>query len=179
MKKILLIVAFTAAVFSLSAQTNSNSAFRSPQASDFAIVGSIGYQTNFERFAIAAQGRYNLMRNIRIAPDIAFYFPKDKVTGLDVMLNAHYVFYFPQDRFSVYPLAGFGMQNNFYGKQTILDVNGREVKTDSHSKTDFAFNLGGGISYQISPAGFLNAEVKFMLGDNDNAAIMLGYGHRF
>lgn len=181
MKKILLIVALAAATFNLSAQTATtpSSAFRSPQASDFAVVGSLGYQTNFERFAIAVQGRYNLMRNIRIAPDIAFYFPKDKVTGLDVMLNAHYVFYFPQDRFSVYPLVGFGMQNNFYGKQTVVDVNGNEVKTDSHSSTDFAFNLGGGISYQISPNGFLNAEVKFMLGDNDNAAIMLGYGYRF
>jgi len=93
MKRILLIAAFVAAAFSLSAQSSSD--FKSPQASDFAVVGSIGYQTNFERFAIAAQGRYNLMRNIRIAPDIAFYFPKDKVTGLDVMLNAHYVFYFP------------------------------------------------------------------------------------
>lgn len=176
MKKVLLFTLFAFAAHLLSAQTNSQ--IRSPQASDFAIVGSVGYQTNFERFAIAAQGRYNLMRNIRIAPDIAFYFPKDKVTGLDVMLNAHYVFYFPQDRFSVYPLAGIGMQNNFYGKQTII-VNGEEVKTDSDNKTDFAFNLGGGISYQISPKGFLNAEVKFMLGDNDNVAIMLGYGYRF
>lgn len=176
MKKILLLVALVAASFSLSAQTSSD--FRSPQASDFAVVGHVGYQTNFKRFGIDLQGRYNLMRNIRIAPDIAFYFPKDKVTGLDVMLNAHYVFYFPQDRFSVYPLAGFGMQNNFYGKQTVI-VDGREEKSDSHSSTDFAFNLGGGISYQISPNGFLNAEVKFMLGDNDNAAIMLGYGYRF
>ena len=176
MKKVLLLTAFIAAVFSVSAQTSS--AFRSPQASDFAVVGHVGYQTNFERFGLDLQGRYNLMRNIRIAADLGFYFPKDKVTGLDLMLNAHYVFYFPQDRFSVYPLAGFGMQNNFYGKQTVV-VDGNEVKTDSHSSTDFAFNLGGGISYQISPNGFLNAEVKFMLGDNDNAAIMLGYGYRF
>lgn len=175
MKKIILL-AISMIALSASAQTSSD--FRSPQASDFAVVGHVGYQSNFKRFGIDLQGRYNLMRNIRIAPDIAFYFPKDKVTGLDVMLNAHYVFYFPQDRFSVYPLAGFGMQNNFYGKQTVV-VDGNEVKTDSDSSTDFAFNLGGGISYQISPQGFLNAEVKFMLGDNDNAAIMLGYGYRF
>lgn len=175
MKKILLIVAFVATTsLGLSAQT-----IPAAQQGDFSVVGSVGYQTNFERFAIAAQGRYNLMRNIRIAPDIAFYFPKDKVTGLDVMLNAHYVFYFPQDRFSVYPLAGFGMQNNFYGKQDVKLDNGQIEKRDSHSSTDFAFNLGGGISYMVSPNGFLNAEVKFMLGDNDNAAIMIGYGHKF
>lgn len=169
MKKFLLLVAFIATTFSISAQV---------QSGDFSVVGNLGYQTNFERFAIGVQGRYNLMRNIRIAPDVTFYFPKDKVTGLDVMLNAHYVFYFPQDRFSVYPLAGIGMQNNFYGKQDIV-VDGETHKTDSHSSTDFAFNLGGGISYQISPQGFLNAEVKFILGDHDAAVIMLGYGYRF
>lgn len=168
---------FSAAVLGLSAQSRLE--FKPPQASELAIVGNVGYQTNFKRFAIGAQGRYNLMKNIRIAPDITFYFPKDKITGLDIMLNAHYVFYFPQDKFSVYPLAGIGMQNNFYGKQDIIDINGNVPKTDSHSSSDFAFNLGGGISYQISPNVFLNAEAKFMLGDNDNAAIMLGYGYKF
>lgn len=79
MKKILLLAALITAAFSLSAQTSSE--FRSPQASDFAVVGHVGYQTNFKRFGIDLQGRYNLMRNLRIAPDIAFYFPKDKVTA--------------------------------------------------------------------------------------------------
>lgn len=169
MKKILLFFGLIALTFSASAQSS---------AGDLSLVGHLGYQTNFERFGLEAEGRYNLTRNIRLAPNISFWFPKDKVTGLDVMLNAHYVFYFPQDKFSVYPLAGIGMQNNFYGKQTV-SVNGEEVKRDSESKTDFAFNLGGGISYQVSPRGFLNAEVRFMLGDNDNAAIMLGYGYKF
>jgi len=168
MKKILLLTAFIVAALSVSAQ----------QQGDVSVVGHVGYQTNYERFAIDAQGRYNLTRNIRLAPDITFFFPKDKVTGLDIMLNAHYVFYFPQDKFSVYPLAGIGAQNNFYGKQTVI-VNGQEEKTDSHSNTDFAFNLGGGISYQVSPRGFLNAEAKFMFGDNDNAVILIGYGYKF
>ena len=177
MKKNLLLTAFVALTFSLSMSAQT-AQITPPDANDFAVVGSLGYQTNYERFSIAAQGRYNLMRNIRLAPDIAFYFPKDKVTGLDVMLNAHYVFYFPQDRFSVYPLAGIGMQNNFYGKQKVT-VNGVTTETDSDTKTDFAFNLGGGISYQISQHGFLNAEVKFMFGDNDNAVFLIGYGYRF
>lgn len=174
MKKILLMVAFIAATFSLSAQT-----YPSTQGGDFSVVGSLGYQTNYERFGISAQGRYNLMRNIRLAPDVTFFFPKNKVTGLDINLNAHYVFYFPQDRFSVYPLAGIGMQNNFTGKQKVTTSAGEIVETDSKSKTSFAFNLGGGISYAISPQSYLNAEVKFMMADEDAAVILLGYGWRF
>ncbi|WP_165025094.1 MULTISPECIES: outer membrane protein [unclassified Dysgonomonas] len=167
MKKILLLAALLAMTLSMSAQKGETSA----------IVG-LGYQTDYKRFAIGAQGRYHILDNVRIAPDITFYFPKDKVTGVDVMINAHYVFRFPQDKFSVYPLAGIGIQNNFYGKQNIV-IGGIEQKTDSHSKTDLAFNLGGGISYLIGAKTFLNAEVKFILGDNDCAVVMIGYGYKF
>lgn len=167
-------VAFIATAFTLSAQS-----LPTIQSGDFSVLGSLGYQTNYERFAIGAQGRYNLTRNIRLAPDVTFFFPKNKVTGLDINLNAHYVFYFPQDRFSVYPLAGIGMQNNFRGKQTITAEDGSQVKTDSKSKTSFAFNLGGGISYYVTPRSYLNAEVKFMMADEDAAVILLGYGIHF
>lgn len=177
MKRFLLL-AFIAGAISLGASAQTGT-FRSVEANDFSVVGSVGYQTNYKRFGIDGQGRYNITRNIRLAADVAFYFPKEKVTGLDVMLNGHYVFYFPQDRFSVYPLVGIGMQNNFYGKRTIVDVNGTRAEIDSDTKSDFAFNVGGGISYYLNSSSFLNAEVKFMTGDNDNVAIMVGYGWRF
>jgi len=174
MKKLLLLMVVVAASFTMSAQESMMA-----QQGDMSILGNIGYQTNYERFAIGAQYRYNLMRNVRIAPDITFFFPKDKVTGLDINLNAHYVFYFPEDRFSVYPLAGFGMQNNFFGKQDIIDANGNPTQTDSSSKTSFIFNLGGGISYNLDARSYLNAEAKFMFADDDAALITIGYGYRF
>jgi len=166
MKRLLLlsVIAVFAATFSTSAQSQG----------DMSILGQVGYQTNYERFGIGAQYRYNLTRNIRLAPDVTFFFPKNKVTGLDINLNAHYVFYFPKDKFSVYPLAGIGMQNNFRGKQTISGV-----EVDSDSKTSFSFNLGGGITYTIGARSYLNAEAKFMFADEDAAVIMLGYGYRF
>jgi len=173
MKKLLLLMV-VAASLNMSAQSSMLA-----QQGDMSAIGQIGYQTNYERFAIGAQYRYNLMRNIRIAPDITFFFPKDKVTGLDINLNAHYVFYFPEDRFSVYPLAGFGMQNNFHGKQDFIDSDGNKRQTDSSSKTSFIFNLGGGISYNLDSKSYLNAEAKFMFADDDDALIMLGYGYRF
>ncbi|NDW09401.1 outer membrane protein [Dysgonomonas sp. 520] len=169
MKKILFLVAVLfAASISMSAQKGNTS-----------VLANIGYQTDYERFGVGAQFRYNLLNNVRIAPDLMVFFPKNKVTGLDLNLNVHYVINLKPSQLSFYPLVGFSMQNNFWGKKTVIDTGGIEVRTKSKSSTDLAFNLGGGISYNLDAKNYLNAEGKFMFGDNDCAVIMLGYGIRF
>ena len=144
------------------------------------VLGNVGYQSNYERFGLGVQGRYAIANNLRIAPDVTFFFPKDKVTGLDVNVNFHYVFNFSKDGqgFSVYPLAGIGMQNNFYGKKSV-EVDGVTTEIDRSNSTKFAFNLGGGITLPLSAQSYLNAEAKFMFAQDDNVVIMLGYGYRF
>lgn len=171
MKKLILSVLVALAAMGLNAQTMKG---------EGSIMGNLGYQTNYDRFGLGAQGRYVIADNLRLAPDITFFFPKDKVTGLDVNLNFHYVFNFSKDGqgFSVYPLAGIGMQNNFYGKQT-AEVDGKPVELERDNSTKFAFNLGGGITLPLSKHSFLNAEAKFMFAKDDNVVIMLGYGYRF
>lgn len=146
---------------------------------DMSVVGGLGYQSNYGRFGISGQYRYYLSNVIRVAPDITFFFPKDKVTGLDINLNLHYVINMNEARFTFYPLAGIGMQNNFYGKQTVIAADGQPVETDSRSKTNLGVNLGAGITYNLTPRSYLNLEGKFMFGDQDNAVFMLGYGWRF
>lgn len=171
MKKLFLFIVVVLSAIGMNAQTLKG---------ESSILGSLGYQTNYERFGLQAQYRYVIANNLRIAPDITFFFPKDKVTGLDVNINFHYVFNFSKDGqgFSVYPLAGIGMQNNFYGKRTIM-VNGESVEQESDNTSKFAFNLGGGISLPLSARSYLNAEARFMFADKDNVVIMLGYGYRF
>lgn len=171
MKKFLLLVMVFLTALGVNAQTKKG---------EGSLMGSLGYQTNYERFGLQAQGRYVIADNLRLAPDISFFFPKDKVTGLDVNLNFQYVFNFSKDGqgFSVYPLAGIGMQNNFYGKKTV-EVEGVSTKIDRSNTTKFAFNLGGGITLPLSEHSFLNAEAKFMFAHDDNVVIMLGYGYRF
>lgn len=171
MKKFLLSVMVMLAALGVNAQTKKG---------EGALMGSLGYQSNYERFGLQAQGRYVIADNLRIAPDLSFFFPKDKVTGLDVNLNFHYVFNFRKDGqgFSVYPLAGIGMQNNFYGKQEV-EIDGKTTEVDSSNSTKFAFNLGGGITLPLSEHSYLNAEAKFMFAKDDNVVIMLGYGYKF
>lgn len=171
MKKLILSVLIALAAIGVNAQTKKG---------EGSLMGNLGYQTNYDRFGLGVQGRYVIADNLRLAPDISFFFPKDKATGLDVNLNFHYVFNFSEDGqgFSVYPLAGIGMQNNFYGKQT-AEVDGKPVEISRDNSTKFAFNLGGGITLPLSKHSFLNAEAKFMFAQDDNFVIMLGYGYRF
>ena len=141
MKKLLLFIMIIMATAGVNAQTLKG---------EGSILGNLGYQTNYERFGLEVQGRYVIANNLRLAPDVTLFFPKDKITGLDVNLNFHYVFNFSKDKqgFSVYPLAGIGLQNNFYGKRTIM-VNGENIEQKSDNTSKFAFNLGGGISLPL------------------------------
>ena len=58
------------------------------QKGDFSLLGNFGYQTDFKRVMIGAQGRYILTNHVRLAPDLMFFFPKNKVTGFDIDVNA-------------------------------------------------------------------------------------------
>lgn len=167
MKKFILLMATIAIAWGAYAQKGEISA-----------LGNLGYQSDFKRFALGVQGRYNLIDHFRVAPDVTFFFPKDKVTGLDVNLNLQYVFDLKEDRLSFYPLAGLGMQNNHYGKQDVI-VNNQVVKADSYSDTNFAFNLGAGLTYDLDRKSFLNVEGKFMFGKDDCAVFLIGYGYKF
>lgn len=163
MKKLLLLIALAAIFMGTQAQTGSKS-----------LMLKAGYQTDYKRFGMGLEGRYNVTDNIRIAPDILFFFPKNHTTGLDINVNAHYVLNV-QDGFSVYPLAGIGVINN---RISSIDLGGG-VKTKSFGTTDFGFNLGAGASYDVTSNSYLNFEFKYTFQDVDCASIMVGYGVRF
>lgn len=132
-----------------------------------------GYQSDPGRLMLGVAGRYSIADNIRLAPDVMFLFPKNKTTGLDVNVNAHYVF--PLDgKLSIFPLAGLSMMNGRYSGETIAGE-----KFGSHSSTNWGFNLGGGLEYQLSGSSFLNMEMKYTFSDGDCFTVGFGYGIRF
>ena len=102
MKKVLFVFMFALLAIGVQAQQGEKSG-----------VLQAGYQSDPGRLMIGAEGRYNITNNIRIAPDVMFLFPKNKVTGLDINVNAHYVFPL-EGNVSVFPLAGLAMLNNRY-----------------------------------------------------------------
>lgn len=156
MKKLLLIIAFVAAVMSANAQIG-----------DKSVLVKAGYETDFKRFGVGAEGRYFLTENIRLAPDVIFFFPKDHNTGLDINVNAHYVFPL-QDGLSVYPLAGVQMANNRFSYEGFTD-----------SSTKFGFNIGVGFDYNLSDVNYVNAQFQYTFNDWDYALFSIGYGIKF
>ncbi len=163
MKRLLLIVTLASIFMGAQAQSGAKS-----------LMLKAGYQTDYERFGIGLEGRYGLTDKIRLAPDVVFFFPNNHTTGLDINLNAHYVFDI-QDGLSLYPLAGIAIINNHVSS---VDF-GEGVKSDSFGSTDFGFNLGAGASYDLNDKNYLNFEFKYTFQDVDCATFMLGYGVRF
>lgn len=156
MKRLLLLIALAAIFMGAQAQTGSKS-----------LMLKAGYQTDYERFGMGLEGRYNVTDNIRLAPDLLFFFPNNHTTGLDINVNAHYIFDI-QDGFSVYPLAGIAAVNNRWS-----------AGGESRGFTDLGFNLGAGASYDVASNSYLNFEFKYTFQDVDCASIMVGYGVKF
>ena len=65
MKKLILLAMITLASVGMNAQTVKG---------EGSLMGNVGYQTNYERFGLGVQGRYAIANNLRIAPDVTFYF---------------------------------------------------------------------------------------------------------
>lgn len=158
MKKVLFVFMFALLAIGVQAQQGEKSG-----------VLQAGYQSDPGRLMIGAEGRYNITNNIRIAPDVMFLFPKNKVTGLDINVNAHYLFPL-ESNISVFPLAGLAMLNNRYSGSNGGGSNGF---------TNWGFNLGGGLEYNLSSNTFLNLEMKYTFSDADCFTVGFGYGVKF
>lgn len=161
MKKVILAVLL--AVFSLGLHAQSGKGEKSA-------ILQAGYQSDPGRLMLGVQGRYGIANNIRLAPDVMFLFPKHKTVGLDVNVNAHYVFPL-EGNLSIYPLAGLAMMNGRYTGD-LPDGVGK-------GSTNWGFNLGGGFEYQLSGSSFLNLEMKYTFSDWDHFTVGFGYGIRF
>lgn len=165
MKKVLLAIVLATLSLGLHAQIGKG---------EKSVILQAGYQSDPGRLMLGVAGRYAIVDNIRLAPDVMFMFPKDKVTGLDVNINAHYVFSV-EDKLNIFPLMGLAMLNNRYsGGERIGDY-----KTKSKGFTDWGFNLGGGLEYNISSYSFLNLEMKYTFSDADHFTVGFGYGFKF
>ena len=146
-----------------------------------AVSGHIkaGLQFDPTRFGVGAEGRYGFTNEIRGAADVLFFVPKDRVTGLDINVNAHYVFQVA-DGLDLYPLAGLNVSNGRWSAsgdmKKILKATGQKT---SYGSTNFGFNIGCGTDYALNEKNYLNAEFKYTFGDGDFAQLMFGYGFRF
>jgi len=157
MKKVLLI-----AVFSTVCLTASFAQIR--------VGGFLANGSEIEQWGLGANAEFFLNEKMAIQPNLIFYFP-EKANGVKSSvweLNADFHYYFfSQDVVSLYGKGGL----NFTTAHYKIDVSGFPSASDS--QTELGLNLGIGANFNVgSVLPFV--EVKYVLGDFDEAVIALG-----
>lgn len=147
MKKLLLLAALLFA--------GASSAFAQQQGDvEFGLGAS--YLTKGEWLGLAGKARYGLLKNVRLDAGVTFYLPKSKASEMEMSLNAHYLLPIAEG-LKLYPLAGVSYFHH---------------KNGDFKKECVGANLGGGVSYQLSPSVSLGAEGKYVLfGDHGMPAV--------
>jgi outer membrane protein X len=170
MKSIFRKVAIVAiAVFTMSVAVSAQ------EKGDMAAGGNLvlGLGDSFTNYGIGAKFQYNVTNPLRLEGSFTYFLKKDYLTMWDLSVNAHWLFPVA-DKITVYPLAGLGILNY----STDLGLGAYGVK--DASKSDVAFNLGGGIDYKLTDKLILNAELKYKISDRWNRLLLsAGLAYRF
>lgn len=141
--------------------------------------GGISYGTEQKTIGFNFRGQYNVWENVDIVGGLTFYLPHkekqtvffatidSKTTMWSFDIDGHYNFEL-MDNLKVYPIAGLNISG------VSVEVNGNKV-----SDTEVGFNIGAGATYEITDklAGFF--EIKYTLGNYDQAVVGIGVLYGF
>jgi len=141
--------------------------------------GGITYGTEQKTIGFNLRGQYNIWENVDIVGGLTFYLPhKEKQTLIFTTVNSkttmwsfdvdgHYNFDLI-DKLKAYPIAG-------------LNISGVSVEVNSNkvSDTEVGLNIGAGATYEITNklAGLF--EIKYTIGNYDQAVIGIGVLYGF
>jgi outer membrane protein X len=114
----------------------------------------LGSGDSFTNFGIGAKFQYSVTNPLRLEGSFTYFLKKDYLKMWDLSVNGHWLFPL-SDKITVYPLAGLGILN------CSLDLG--ELSGDPTS--DFTFNFGGGVDFNLTDKLILNAEVKYKISD--------------
>ncbi|MDR2424246.1 MAG: porin family protein [Prevotellaceae bacterium] len=155
---------------------------------DMAVVGSLALGTGDEltNYGIGAKFQYTVMTPLRMEGSFTYFLPKkwgiaglveSKLSMWDLSVNANWLFSVT-DKLRVYPLAGVGI----FGTKTSAEVNAGELGSfgDSVSSSEFGFNLGAGLDFNLTDRLFINVDAKYRLGSTWSRFLAsAGIGYRF
>lgn len=118
----------------------------------FSLGGGLTYITEYESTGIYAKGVYQFNNRWAGAFTGTYYF-EDAVTFLGFDADAHYAFYYNEEKLSVYGLFGLNL----------LTVSSEYFDSESALRV----NLGVGLHYQLSEKISLVPELKYVVGSNE------------
>lgn len=137
-----------------------------------------GSGDGLSNIGIGAEFQWNVINNLRLAPSFTYFLKKDYVSMWNGGVDVHYLFPV-SDLITLYPLAGVGMWGV---KVSVPEVDLGEYGSygGSVSDTEFGFNIGGGVDFNLSEKFAINAEIKYKLGgDWSRLLISAGVAYKF
>ena len=127
--------------------------------------------TEIERWGIGANAEFFLNEKMAIQPNLLFYFPETvgdyKFSYWELNGDFHYYF-LAEDVVSLYGKAGLNFMTfkvKYDGPSTGFDVSGSDSEVGVNLGIGANFNVGGVLPF---------AELKYVLGEADQAVISLG-----
>ena len=123
------------------------------------------YATEIANIGVTLNGVYSFTEQWEACLGFSHIFEKDYLRYNVVDLDAHYVFYRPNEKFNIYGLAGFGFT---FWKASLPAMNlgnGYSITEFSEDGTEGGLNLGVGINYKLSNRLNLSPEIRYTIMD--------------
>lgn len=152
MKKLLLSLLMTVFGVSMFAQQGT-----------MAVGVNLSYPMEFKTIGIGARLNYSFTDQIRISPSFNYYLETDGFSAWDINADLHYLFNLGET-INVYPLAGV--------HYTTTSVDWLGIST---SGSEFGFNLGGGLGYNLTESLNLGLELKYSIIKDYNQIVPMIY----
>ena len=134
----------------------------------------IGMGDSYTHVGLGAKFLYNITDPIRLAGEFDFFMKKNYTSWLDFSVYGHYLFSVA-DALVVYPSVGLGIVNIRASMPSFMGYGG-----DTYSDSYFAFSLGGGADYALTPNIVLNGELRFKIFENTNRVnLVFGVAYKF
>jgi outer membrane immunogenic protein len=128
------------------------------------------YGTEVEEAGLQLNGYYGLgdvLPGLRVGAEFNYFFVGDPVTFWTIDLNGQYRFIEPGP-FGAYAIAGLDIAH------VAVDVDLGSLGDSSTSDTNIGLNLGIGAEYAVVENVEIFAEVKYVIGEADQAVFALG-----
>jgi hypothetical protein len=122
---------------------------------------NLGYGSYNENVTLGAKFNYGLTNKIQLSPSLNYFFKKDDVNGLELNVNAHYLFNIAP-HVNLYPLAGLVLVC-WDHRYKIGPIFGEKGYNLHNYVTRFGLNLGGGINFRTADSFSIGVEMKYTI----------------
>ncbi|MDR2564435.1 MAG: porin family protein [Prevotellaceae bacterium] len=161
----------------LIAMVTMNVAASAQAKGDMAVGGNLLLGTgDNSQIGIGAKFFYNVTEPIRLVGEFDFFPKKNNVSMWDLSVYGHYLFPVAE-KITLYPSVGLGLLSASVSIPAVT-VSGVTIPAQSHSSSDFALSLGGGIDYELSSKLILSGELRFKIKNGSSSIIALGLAYR-